>query len=832
MTDLETPRADAAPLASRADLEAILGQVADGITVQTPSGELVYANDTAARLVGFARAEELLATPVAEVLARFEMLDEDGRELPIERLPGRLALGGVESEAVICYRSRETHTRRWSIVRATPVFDDAGRVRLAVNSFQDITERKRAEERLLLLADAGTLLESLEYESTLARIPSLVVPRLGDACAVWYAADGELRRIATYAEDESKLRDWEGVPDRYSLESDDETLLVKMFREGKPALLPDIAPEQLRTAARDAAEAEALDRLASRSALIVPLVARGQSFGLLNVISFVPNRFTEEDLATAKELTDRVALALDRALLYRDSQQTESDLAFLAQAGELFASSLDTEEILRRIARVVVPRVADACNIFLAEGDVIRRVAHAHVDPELEAVMGDMPNEYTIGPDAPSAFRSILTDGIALLASPLGDEVLGALEAIGLSREAFMRVGSRSMMFVPFVSRGVTLGVITMGARDPRRYTQRDVDLATDLARRAAVAIENARNYERSQERARASQALEFVGDGVLLVDGDGVVRLWNPAAEAITGIPAGDLVGRAASEAIPGWDALVPHVPISLRPETIPLGLPERELWLSISGVDFGDGTVYAFRDVTDEHAVEQMKTDFISTVSHELRTPLAAIYGAAMTLRRGGATIEGRSDELIALMATEADRLARTINDVLWASRLETGMMELAIESCDPRALLEHVVSARRTHLPERVELELDGDGPLPAVAADPDKVRQVLENLIDNAVKYSPDGGVVRLSAAHAGRYVRFVVDDEGLGIPPGERERIFSKFYRLDPGLTRGVGGTGLGLYISRALVQRMDGRIHVEGNARGGSTFVVELPAAR
>jgi PAS domain S-box-containing protein len=840
LTDLETPlgrrsseegprRAEAALLSSRADLEAILGQVADGITVQDGRGSLVYANDTAARLVGFGSAEELMSTPVADVLARFEMFDEDGQPFPLERLPGRLALQGVESEQVICYRTVATGVRRWSVVRATPVFDEHGAIRYAVNAFQDVTARKQAEERLRLLAEASAVFASLDYEQTLEQIPRLVVPRLADACSVWYASDGYLHRLSTHTADPEKLEAYEAIPRKWSLTDDADTLMVSLFNAGEAFLIPELSLDVLRTAARDERDVERIERVGTRSAIVLPLVARGRNFGLLSLIGFQPNAFDEEDFALAKVLAARVAVALDRSLLYRESEQARGDLEFLAEAGQLFASSLDLDEILKRIARVIVPRVADACNIYLADGDLLTRVAFANSDEPLEAVMARMPERYDLGPSAPAVFRSIFVSGEALLASELTPELVAALEELGLDRDQFREVGSRSMMFVPFVSRGETLGVITIGAREAGRYGERDLALALELARRAATAIENARNYEQATDRAHAAQALEFVGDGVLLVDGDGVVRLWNPAAEAITGLPAGDVVGRRAADAIPGWAELEPHVPISLRPETLPLG--DGELWVSISGVTFAEGTVYAFRDVTDEYAVERMKTDFISTVSHELRTPLAAIYGAAMTVRRDGPGVDERRDELIGLIGTEAERLARTINDVLWASRLDSGTLELSIESCDPAALVDRVVAARRTHLPENLRLDSDVDPETPRVAADSDKVRQVLENIVDNAVKYSPDGGTIRLSVSPNGRYVAFAIADEGLGIPPAERERIFSKFYRLDPDLTRGVGGTGLGLYISRALVQRMDGRVRVEGNAAGGSTFVVELPAA-
>ena len=152
--------------------------------------------------------------------------------------------------------------------------------------------------------------------------------------------------------------------------------------------------------------------------------------------------------------------------------------------------------------------------------------------------------------------------------------------------------------------------------------------------------------------------------------------------------------------------------------------------------------------------------------------------------------------------------------------------------IQRCDPRHLAETVVDAARTHLPEAVELRLTAPARLPAVQADPEQLRQVLANLIDNAVKYSPDGGTVEIRLEAQDAFLRFAVADRGLGIPAGEQRRIFEKFYRLDPQMTRGIGGTGLGLYISRELVRRVDGKIWVESRAGRGSTFFVEIPIAR
>jgi signal transduction histidine kinase len=297
-------------------------------------------------------------------------------------------------------------------------------------------------------------------------------------------------------------------------------------------------------------------------------------------------------------------------------------------------------------------------------------------------------------------------------------------------------------------------------------------------------------------------------------------------------------VVGRKAEEAIPGWGAISALVPGASAPaeagraETLPLELPDRELWLSIAAVGFSEGTVYAFRDLTEDRVLEELRSDFVATVSHELRTPLAAIYGAALTLQRDDLPLdEMQRGNLMDVIATESERLARTVNDILWASRLDAERVQLEVGSHDPRELAQTVIRAARVQLPAAVSLSLSCEDDLPPVAGDPDKVRQVLTNLVDNAIKYSPTGGRVDVAVSCSDRRVRFTVADQGLGIPQSEQRRIFDKFYRVDPNLTRGVGGTGLGLYISRELVRRMNGTIWVESRETEGSRFSFELPVA-
>jgi PAS domain S-box-containing protein len=371
------------------------------------------------------------------------------------------------------------------------------------------------------------------------------------------------------------------------------------------------------------------------------------------------------------------------------------------------------------------------------------------------------------------------------------------------------------------------------------RYTPENLAIAKELARRAGAAIDKARLYAKAEERARAVLVLDHIGEGVVLVDRSGIVRLWNPAAESITGLAAEEVIGRPAAEAITGWKRIDDRIPIAAfgKPaeqlaETLPLDIGGREIWLLISGVDFPEGTVFAFRDVTKERELRDLQTEFVATVSHELRTPLAAVYGAAMTLREHGDALDGTDkDRLFGIVYDEADRLNRIVNDILLASRLDSGRVEFEIGRFEPDELAHSVLAAAKTHAPDGVSFELVArESPL--VAADADKLQQVLANLIDNAVKYSPDGGKVELRVESHDQTIRFAVSDPGIGIPLPEQPLIFEKFYRLDPNQTRGVGGTGLGLYICRELVRRMNGRIWVESKEGEGSTFFVELPLAQ
>jgi PAS domain S-box-containing protein len=517
------------------------------------------------------------------------------------------------------------------------------------------------------------------------------------------------------------------------------------------------------------------------------------------------------------------------------AERAGARLAVLAEASQTLASTLDYESTLASLASLLVPRFADWYAVDILDDDgLFRRLAVVHSDPAKSEWAAKSRDLYPPDLDEDEGTGRAARTGEAVLYRTISDELLAASTKDAAHYEILRELGMESAMVVPLTAAGRTFGGLMLVSSDPARlYDEDDLEFAKHLGRRAAVAVDNARLYRAAEERAQAAVVVEHVADGVLLVDQGGIIRLWNPAAEEITGLAAAETVGRSPMEIFSPWETIADLTRGGeARPQTQPIEINHRELWLSITGVRFEGGTVFAFRDLTAERAVEKLKSDFVSTVSHELRTPLAAIYGAALTLRREDVPLgEPQRTGLLEVVASESDRLARIVNDILWASRLESGTLQTTIEKCDGVEIARSVVEAARHYIPPSIELAIKSPAKAPLIAADPDKARQVLTNLVDNAVKYSPDGGKVTVEITVEGSQLCYAVRDEGLGVPPAEHRRIFEKFYRLDPNLTRGVGGTGLGLFISRELLERMGGRIWVESSGSGGSTFLAELPLA-
>jgi GAF domain-containing protein len=306
-------------LETRDDLRAILEGVADAVTAQAPDGRLVYANDAAVRLLDFESAEEMLAAPPGAIRERFDMRDESGGPLPLEKLPGRRAMAGEHPPPLtVRYRAAAGGDERWSRVQSTPVFDEDGSVRLAINVIEDITELKRAEESQRFLAETSRVLaSSLDYQETLRAVARLAVPRIADWCAVDLAEGDELVRVAVAHVDPARVELARMVHERYPPDPRSHTGVYGVLERGAAELYPSITDEMLVAGARDEEHLRIVREVGIESAMLVPMRLRDRVVGVISFVSSESGRrFDEHDLLLAEDLALRAAAAVENARLY------------------------------------------------------------------------------------------------------------------------------------------------------------------------------------------------------------------------------------------------------------------------------------------------------------------------------------------------------------------------------------------------------------------------------------------------------------------------------------------------------------------------------------
>jgi len=338
------------------------------------------------------------------------------------------------------------------------------------------------------------------------------------------------------------------------------------------------------------------------------------------------------------------------------------------------------------------------------------------------------------------------------------------------------------------------------------------------------------------QEQARLSSILDSVAEGILAVDTNGQVVMINPQAAALLGLDRG--VGAAVRDLGLPEQVATAFATCLARHETCSLELdfvrPNRHLVLHVTPVLGADalhrGAVAVVRDVTESRRVEQMRRRFLSDASHEIRTPLTSIGGFAAAIADGTADTEEERVRCASVIMREVDRLNRLVKDLLDLSRIESGAIQLQREGVDLSELIRAAAESFETQINESgVSLELRVPDSLPLVSADPDRIYQVMVNLISNALRFNRERGEVRVSAELQDGGVRVSVQDRGRGIAPAELPYIWERFYRADVARARDDGGTGLGLAIVRSIVEKHGGTVSVESELGKGSTFSFVLP---
>jgi signal transduction histidine kinase len=416
----------------------------------------------------------------------------------------------------------------------------------------------------------------------------------------------------------------------------------------------------------------------------------------------------------------------------------------------------------------------------------------------------------------------------------------------------------RQVVALPMSIGEETLGAIYVFRRWGGRFSANDRRVLGSFATQAAIAVHNAQLYEQvSREKRRLGAIIEYSADGVAILDAGHRIQVFNRALAALTGWPAAEALGREHDEVIRwaridsgadlttaeagGWP-LIHHTgaATSDRASTLYVegDLRRRDGSTVSVGVTYAPlldregrlvNIITDVHDITRFREAEELKSTFISVISHELKTPVSLIKGYAGTLRREDARWDEKTlRESLAVIEEESDRLNELIDNLLDASRLQVGALPLKMHPLALDEMSRRVVTKFRSQS-DKHHFVVEFPPDFPVVRGDEARLEQVLSNLLTNAIKYSPQGGTISVTGHVWPDRVVTTVSDQGIGIAPAEQTRVFDAFYRVDDAPTRRTQGTGLGLYLAKAVVQAHGGHIWVESEPGQGAAFSYSLP---
>jgi signal transduction histidine kinase/ActR/RegA family two-component response regulator len=702
---------------------------------------------------------------------------------------------------------------------------------------------------------------------------------------------------------------------RYPLTMADQYGVANAIRTGQSEVFADISEAKLRAAAGDERQLNLLQQVGFHSAMIVPLMGRGRTLGAISLVASDPQRrFTASDRVFAEELASRAALAVDNAKLYEAERLARAEieharqrLMFLTEVTTALTVAFDYEASVQRLTGLVVPRLADCCILDMIgqDGDMQPGVV-THVD----AARGQLIRERRQQARPEWLVSRTLNTGESSLYADVTDELLVSRARDERELDTLRALAPRSLISVALVARGRTLGsMLLVSSASARRYTDVELQLAEDVASRAALAIDNARLYEEAQEtehhqaflselsrvlaasldvettaRAVAHLVLPELGDFCLIhVEQEGQLRQLARAHRDLGQEGALDALGElyrhepadapgmvgqawrrgtAASvytsvadvESVLGDDARIAGLLARLRPHTIccaPLRARGRALGVLTLALS-QPGRVYSLldRQLAEETAhraavaldnarlyreaqeASRMKDEFLATLSHELRTPLNAMLGWARLLAGGSLDAETSAK---AVDSIERNTLAQAqlVSDILDVSRIITGKLRLNLRPLEVAPVVEAALDAVHAAAgAKNITVQATVDG-APRISADPDRLLQVIWNLLLNAVKFTPRGGRVDVRVGEREGQIEIRVEDSGIGITPEFLPYVFDRFRQADASTSRVHGGLGLGLAIVRHLVELHGGTVTAESDGPDrGARFVVRVPSAR
>jgi PAS domain S-box-containing protein len=685
-------------------------------------------------------------------------------------------------------------------------------------------ETEAAAQHWALVAELSRLLAaSLDYRQTLENLARFVVPALADYCVLdVFEEGGTIERAAVLHRDPVCQEIADELRRSYPPKLGAKAGMGMVLRTGQAVFAPEVTPDQIAAAAHDERHLWLLERLDPRSSIALPLIARGRILGALSLsLTGSERRYTPADFALTEELAYRAALAIDNARLYEQAQKAREEAQEAARRQEESAAMVDA---LLASAPVGISFL-DRGLRYLRMNEVMARLNG--VDPT--AALGRPLREVIphLAPQLEPCYRQVLQTGEPLV----GLEVSGETPAAPGANRHFL------VNYYPIRSRegppaGVGAAVVEITERKRAEVALREVNETLQaLIRACPLAI-------------------------MVLDPEDGLVRLWNPAAERIFGWTEAEVLGRPLPAIPPGEQEEFRESLRRVVAGRIPQGLEIRRqrkdgtpldvsIWAAVVPDPQGTPRVMGLvADIGDrrqlerelERRVEELaeadrrKDEFLAMLAHELRNPLAAISNAGLVLgeRRGE---DSRSAELLGVIGRQIRHLSRLVDDLLDVSRFTHGRISLrkapvelapvvkgALETAWP--LLEARGHALAVSLP---------DEPL-WLEADATRIEQVVANLLNNAAKFTEPGGRIELSAEAQGGEAVLRVRDTGAGIPPDLLPRVFDLFVQGERSLDRAHGGLGIGLTLVRSLVERHGGTVEAASEGPGqGSEITVRLP---
>jgi PAS domain S-box-containing protein len=806
-------RVDRAQQLSRAQLATILEGIADGITVLNPSGQLIYGNDAAARLIGYSDAQALQAASVEDTLRRFEIFDESGRPLAAEELPSRQALQGISGPPrVVRFRVRGTNEERWSLVTAQPLFNEAGTLELVVSIFYEITDLKRAEFNQRLLAQAGVVLSNpLDFETRLSHVAQVVVPDLADWCAIdMLDADGTLRRLTVVHIDPAKVALAHELYRRYPPQPDDPNSLYAVLRSGQSRFYPYLSDETLEAMVDDREQLDIARQLQLRSVMIVPLLTRDRPLGVITFVAAESGRrYTPSDLALAEELAHSAALALDNALLYAEAQRLNAELE-----QRVTARAAQIEAAYARLRDEIAERRQAEEQVHRLNAQLEARVAER--TEQLEQVNRELQKEIAERQQAGQTLRAVLrrTRELYNISQTIGSVRTPAEMLAALLSSSYLTAVSRASIAIfttPFSEEQPPLCEITAAWNKEsdlpdfvgERLTLEKIGLLPPYFHDKPIVLENVQTKQEFSADARRRFELLKTRSLILfplLARGAwyGVLSLhfWQRRAMKVDDLR---------------------HI----------RGLVDQTA-IAIDSIRLLAAEAQARHEAEEANA---LKLKFLAMISHELRTPLTSIKGFATTLLADDVYWHPASQhDFLQTIDEETDKLGDLIEQLLDLSRLEAGTLRIAAK---PQTL-EHVIATALAQLQTMTvnhQLILNVSRDLPLVYADAERISQVLTNIVGNAARYSPVHTVITVTAQRVNSVIQIDVTDQGPGIPPAERTRIFEPFEQVERPATTRTGGAGLGLAICKGLVEAHGGHIWVQDRTEPGTTISFTLRIA-